>query len=338
MTLALPPTVFAQDIACTSPGAVKYETGLGAEIDDIVHIPSRFRSETREAQRNEWTFEYGNAAYANRATKQITIRQGASALNMASQLSHEVGHANYNYREDLSSRDAYIRKACVDEGFGLLENIIAHRALKKCSGMDMGLITAEPDFFLAKYEELAQRPPVYANEIGYMFCERNRVPTGETYIDYYGNWYDANYGLAVESSGVEVDAELWDRVEDMAERARLGASKLREVWPAEAGSGVRSLSKQITVAHSEIRQRSDGSVGLAYMNVAGRCISRSEVLQRYPELYLTQAPRPHDPPGTTRTVWSALGEWGEVMFAFTGKTPNCLEAISFNPWPQPLVD
>ncbi|HEY4145140.1 hypothetical protein [Pinirhizobacter sp.] len=337
MALALSPTVFAQDIACTSPGAAKYETGLGAEIDDIVHIPSRFRSETHNAQRNQWTFEYGTAAYANRSTKQITIRQGASALNMASQLSHEVGHANYGYREDLSSRDAFIRKACVDEGFGLLENIFAHRALKKCSGMDMGLVTAEPEFFLAKYEELAQRPPVYANEIGYMFCERNRVPTGESYIDYYGNWYDANYGLAVEPSNAEVDPVLWERVAEISKRVKLGAVALRKVWPGEPG-GARSISSLTTVGHSEIRQRPDDTVGIAYMDLMGRCISRGEVLRHYPDLQLTQVPRPHDPPGTTRTVWSAFGEWGEMMFAFTGSTPNCLEGISFDPRPQPFVE
>jgi hypothetical protein len=349
VALAWVPVVVASEpasFACTVDGVVKHETGLGSEVDDIVHIPSRLRSNTRSAQLDGWTFEYGAGAFTYRDTKRITIRRGASALNMVAQFSHEVGHAGYSYRPDFSSRDAYIRRACTDEGHGLVENIIAHRAMDTCASEHLGVVSAEPEWFLAKYEEMAQRPPVNIPTIGYMFCERNRVPTGETYLDYYGNWYDANHGVMTVAAAADVEPDLWRQIETFADAGRLGGAVLRTTWPFSSPvkdiassvvpngtttGGVAQLSASVFVSGSEVRADVDDKVAVASMALEGRCVTRPEIVRHYPSLAISQPPSPHGP---QRTVWSATGEWGELMFAFEEGAPDCVGTISLSPHPK----
>lgn len=336
----------ASGFECTSEGAVQYETGLGAGVDDLVHVPSRLRSNMRSVQAKGWKFEYGDGAMADRAKNLITVRRGASDLNVTAQFAHEVGHANYNYKADLSSRDAYIRKACTDEGFGLLENIIAHRATGTCSGKHLGVVTIDPDFFLARYEELAQRPPVDVSELGYTFCERNYARAGVSYIDYYGDWYDANHGREAEVASGVADPALWRQVSEMAAAGVRGGAELRAVWHARArkvsdvagGLGVASwsggalrLSSTVAIVDSEIRVDIDDNVIVAHGRVDGRCVSRAEVQRHYPGLVITQPPTPHGP---QRTVWSAFGDWGQLAFSFPQEAPSCLETLSLTPHPD----
>lgn len=327
---------------CTGDGITRNQTGLGQEVDEVAHIPNRLRAEVKSALGNRWTFEYADAAYTYREQKQVTVRRGASVLNMVSQLSHEVGHANYSYKPDLTSREAYIRKACTDEGRAVLENIHAYNAMKVCDGRDLALITAAPAVLLAKYDELSQSPPIQPAEIGYMFCETNRVPTGQTYIDYYGEWYDANHASALVSGDVNLDPELWLRIAGLAEGVRHGGGAARAVWPlgSQASFDPTSqtwratalpLTARTSISHSEIRVADDGRVAIAYLELGGRCITRGEVLAHYPGLELTSAPRAHGPLGSRSTVWSAFGAWGEVMFAFAEESPKCVRTVSFAP-------
>jgi hypothetical protein len=297
----------------------------------------------RSVQAKGWVFEYGAGAYTYRDKKLITIRSGASALNMAAQFSHEIGHANFNYRPDLSSREAFVRWACTDEGHGLIENIVAHRAMKECASMNMGVVSADPDWFLATYEEMLQSAPVNVPTIGYMFCERNHVPTGETYLDYYGNWYDANHGALVTASVADPEPVLWNRIDAVVEAGRWGGPAMRKTWPLSAPSDVRissvlpvgtrragpaSLSATVSVLSSEVRVDSNDDVTVVSMSLEGRCVTRQEVKKHYPMLEISQPPSPHGPP---RTVWSARGEWGELMFAFEADAPDCVDTISLAP-------
>ena len=345
-----PPIASAESLAnfaCTGEGAAKYETGLGSDVDDIVHVPSRLRSNMYSLKRRGWTYEYGDGAFTYRDKKRVTIRRGASPLNMTAQFSHEIGHANYAYREDLSSRDAYIRRACTDEGHGLVENIVAHRSMQTCAAEHLGIVSAEPDVLLAKYEDMVQRPPVNIPEIGYMFCERNRVPTGETYLDYYGGWYDANYGRTFKEEPVVSDPVLWDQVNVLARSGGRGGAALRAIWPMSAPAegnalnvppagtwrgGAAKLSGTVAILSSEIRTDPDGNVVIAYADLGGRCVTRSEVQAHYPTIEITQIPRAHGP---RSTVWSAFGEWGELMFTFEEDAPKCVGTISLDPQSQP---
>ncbi|MGA7438871.1 MAG: hypothetical protein WBW32_12175 [Luteibacter sp.] len=297
-------------------------------------------------QRKGWVFEYGDGSFTFREKKLVTIRKGSSGLNMTAQFAHEIGHADYSYKPDFSSRDAYVRKACTDEGFGLIENIVAHNAMNICAAIHLGLTTAEPDLFLAKYAELAQKPPILANGIGYMFCERNSVRQGLTYLDYYGDWYDANYGKAIEPASIEVEPTLWRELAEAADAGVRGGSALRTVWPATVRTvrdiapnsgvnrwegGARKLSSTVTMSGTEVRTDMDDNVIVASGRIEGRCIVRAEVMKYYPALEITQPPSPHGP---QRTVWSAYGEWGQISFGFSEEAPRCLESIAMIPHPE----
>ena len=188
---------YAGGLTCASdmptPPA-KVETKLGSEVDDIVNGVNRYRGNVSGLISTKWTFIYGESGYADRKEKIISLIRGASSLNMASQLSHEVGHAIFTPHFDESSRDAYVRTHCTDEGAALVENIIAMKTVKQCLNLDIGVMTESGAEMLSKYDEIAAKPPISFNEIGYLFCEKNfNSIDHKNYLDYYGDYYDSHY-------------------------------------------------------------------------------------------------------------------------------------------------
>ena len=343
----------AQDpsIFCTAEGVQQYVTGLGGGIDDLIHIPKRFRSEVGSAQRNQWKFQYATAAFADREKKTVNIIRGASDANMASQVSHEIGHANYVPDYDYSSRDAYIRSACTDEGRGVLENIYAYEAFKICAAIDIGLITAQPERIQAKYDELAQNLPIRPVDIGMLFCEKNiNSITHQNYLDYYGDWWDANYGKREPVKPADSrDESFLVAVENLADEAASGAADLLAAWPSAmslasaAGpnhpltrrGGGGALSGDRWMGTGEIRTDANdpGRVGIAYFALHGRCLGLAAIKSRYIDLKLTGIP--HSPLPDETTVWSAFGKWGKLSFAFANGDRDCVGQISMDPHPAP---
>jgi hypothetical protein len=343
----------AQDpsIFCTAEGVPKYVTELGDGIDDLIHIPRRLRSEVGSAQKNRWKFQYGTAAFADREKKTVNIIRGASDKNMASQVSHEIGHANYVPHYDNSSRDAYVRSACTDEGRGVLENIYAYKAFKTCAALDVGLITAEPATILAKYEELAQSLPMRPADLGMLFCEKNiNSITHQNYLDYYGDWWDANYGKREPVKPADSrDESFLVIVENLANEAASGAADLLAAWPSvmslepAAGpdhllsrrGGGAALSSDRWMGAGEIRTDINDldRVGIAYFALRGRCLSLAAIKSRYSDLALTGIPQ--SPLSSETTVWSAFGSWGKLSFVFVNDDPDCVGEISLDPHPAP---
>jgi hypothetical protein len=139
-----------------------------------------------------WQFKYDKRARTERDAKIIYIEPDNADASSSSQFSHEVGHAVLAWKPDWSSRDAYIRSACRDEGAALAENIRTREIVKQCLGIDIHLTSADEDAMMEKYRELSSHPPLNLTELGYFFCERNTVSgTGKNYIDYYGEHYDS---------------------------------------------------------------------------------------------------------------------------------------------------
>lgn len=250
---------------------------------------------------------------------------------------------------DYSSRDAYVRSACIDEGRAVLENIHAYDALKTCAAIDIGLITAESSTILAKYEELAATPPVWPDEIGMLFCEKNtNSVTHQNYLDYYGDWWDSNYGKGRAAASPDSrDEALWVVLEDLAIRATRSAPDLLAAWPSvmssESGDGPNlprsrygsggTLSSDRWMGKGEIRTGSGAPerVGIAYFALHGRCLSLAAVRSRYPGSVLTGIPHSSLPEETT--VWSVVGKWGALSFAFANRDPGCVDLISMDPHP-----
>ncbi len=173
------------------------ETGYGGGVDQIVNEPVRMHGflidlTVPDAEGEFWQFKYDKRARTERDAKIIYIEPDKADASSSSQFSHEVGHANFNWRPDWSSREAYIRSACRDEGAALAENIRTREVVKQCLGIDIHLTSAEEDAMMDKYYELLSRPPLNLSELGYFFCERNTVSgTGKNYIDHYGEYYDS---------------------------------------------------------------------------------------------------------------------------------------------------
>lgn len=184
---------------CTSqwsspPPAI--ETGYGDGVDRIINEPVRMHGllvdlKAPDAEGKSWRFQYDKWARADRKEKVIYIEPDKADISSSSQLSHEVGHAALSWKPDWSSRDAYIRSSCLDEGAALAENIRTREVVKQCLGADIHLASSEEDAMTDKYYELQSHPPLNLAELGYFFCERNTVSgSGKSYIDYYGEHYD----------------------------------------------------------------------------------------------------------------------------------------------------
>ena len=325
----------------------KLETLLGEGVDDIVHSSRRYRGDIEGLLDDDWRFLYGTAAYTDREKREIFIIKGTSDLNMASQFAHETGHARYSARVDLSSRDAYVRSRCRDEGAALSENIVLRKAVKMCIDREMGIVTAEPALMQAKYDELAQTLPVDFETLGYLFCEKNiNSVTHQNYLDYYGDWWTQNYGKsALASVPASGDATFWWKIDLLARRASQGVNALEGVWPLSSSPARREtygatvslvgdeawFSAGVTVDHSEIRLRSSekGAVALASLDLSGVCIGLNEVRAHYPDVVGTASSHPGTPGG--RISWTAYGDWGGLWFSFPSDNPKCLSSVSFHP-------
>lgn len=349
LAVTCPAFIRAQSL-CTSDlpnQPPRLETALGDGVDDIVYSSTRYRGNVESLQEDKWTFFYGASAFTDREKREIFIIRGASDLNMASQFAHETGHARYSARVDYSSRDAFVRSRCRDDGAALSENIVLRKAVKMCTDDEMGIVTAEPALMQAKYDELAETLPVDFEALGYLFCEKNiNSVTHQNYLDYYGDWWTQNYGktalASVPSSG---DAAFWSKIALLARRATQGTQALEEVWPLSSAplrreeyGAVASLvgdeawfSGGTTVERSEIRLRSSekGAVALASLDLSGVCIGLNEVRAHYPEVVGTGAAHPGVPHG--KATWTAYGDWGGLWFSFPMENPKCLSGVSFHP-------
>ena len=98
----------------------KVATGYGEGMDDIVDAPLRLQRRVEQLKSGKqggvWSFEYDDWARTDRERFVIYVQPGHSDVSTGSQFTHEVGHAMFYPSIDWSSRDAYIRSSCADEG------------------------------------------------------------------------------------------------------------------------------------------------------------------------------------------------------------------------------
>lgn len=69
--------------------------------------------------------------------------------------------------------------------------------------------------------------------------------------------------------------------------------------------------------------------GFLMLSVAGSCIPREEVLDRYKGLSITSVPRGRSP--DEQTYWSREDAWGWIRFGFAERNPDCLSSVVFDP-------
>lgn len=332
---------------CTSEFPVPpplIQTGLGSTLDELVHSAYPIQWRTKQVVRENWMINYGTSSATDKKNKIITVISGQSAPYTTSHFAHEVGHATSSFSENLTSRAAYVRSRCTDEGFALGVNIVARRTIKQCAGVDVGVVSADVPYFTEWHESMAANPPILYGDFGYAFCERNTESiSGKNYLDYYGDWYDAHYVAPPPDSRGFDSGPFFDRIESLANLATEGPKALRNYWPggeslvqsqthsnSYAGGGAH-LVEGISVIESEIRvSRDDAShLVLATMKIDAPCISLETMRARYPSVIMTDAPRTASP--DAYAAWSIFGPWGEIAFGFSYANPKCISRVTLIP-------
>ncbi len=176
---------------------------FGADAAAIVAQSPSLTRDLQALQNDGWTIVTATSggSTCNKSTKTITIdtTDNNTPASLAQVIAHEAGHARYVANVDTSSRAAFVRTNLADEGAATLSNIRAQREIIANGGPDIGIAgnsanhaayNTAYDAFVAGGSEADAR-----NAIGTIFGNGERTSnTGETYTNYYGGFYDRNYG------------------------------------------------------------------------------------------------------------------------------------------------
>jgi hypothetical protein len=335
------------------------ETALSGDVDKLVYVGERFRTNFSKLKQKGWTVFMDDAGFVDRENQEIHVQKAASDLVLTSGLSHEVGHALYKSAWNYSTKEAYLTEACRDEGHALYDNVISRRVIQGCpaeagGGPDIGIQASQPwDIYTDMVDNSGTQPLDYA-KLGMLFCENNiNSRTKQSYLEYYGDWYDQNFPGGAKSLGVSAVSgssfnmagdTFWKQIEALSEAAWKGSDTLVSAWPSndlheDSGStsygrnsqpvrfrGGRYSLGNVAISESTIATRPDGAISHASFRVEGVCIRRQDIESRYPDLVLTSVP-PY--PGMPY-AFSTFRSWGRIGFSFNDAS-NCLEAVYFHP-------
>ena len=113
-------------------------------------------------------------------------------------LAHEVGHATYPYKKDISSKASYVKGSLADEGAATLNNIKVQSEIIANGGPDIGIAGngSNHTAYNAAYDKLLKDGNADAarQAIGAQFGKGEITSnTNQPYADYYGGWYDSAY-------------------------------------------------------------------------------------------------------------------------------------------------
>lgn len=177
----------------------------GALGDDVIELAQRSPSlmdELRRLEADGWkvrTGTPGGGSFADRHLQEIVLDPNhmGSRTEAIQTLSHEVGHARYNYTPDYSSRQRYIDGALADEGVATMENIRTQREILGNGGEDIGVAgnPANHQAYNNAYDQFLQDGDAEKcrNAMGQRFGNHETTSTtGQTYEEYHGSWYDNN--------------------------------------------------------------------------------------------------------------------------------------------------
>lgn len=189
--------------AVAAPDPMGVSRIFGADAAALIAKSPSLTRDLQALQNDGWTIVTATSggSSCSRSAKTITIdtTDNNSAELLAQVIAHEVGHARYTPNVDTSSREAYIRTRSADEGAATLSNIRAQREIIANGGADIGIAGQRAnhaayntvyDAFAAGGSEVAAQ-----EAIGAVFVNGETTSTTrQSYADYYGSYYDANYG------------------------------------------------------------------------------------------------------------------------------------------------
>jgi len=180
-------------------------TGLEESVDKLAAKSPSLQKDIKQLQADGWKIDYGTAgkgsfADRNSIPPKITIDSALQGqTEQATQtLAHEVGHALHPYKDDLSSKAAFLKGTLGDEGAATLNNIKVQREIIKNSGPDIGIAgnPANHAAYTKAYDQMLKDGNAAAarDAIGTVFGSGEQTSTTlQSYADYYGGWYDQSF-------------------------------------------------------------------------------------------------------------------------------------------------
>jgi len=171
--------------------------GQSANVKALIAKSPRLEADLKALEDSNWKIGYGRlggGSYADRGFTTIILdsRVEKGTIEFVQTLSHEVGHARYPYKEDLSSRAAYLKGAMADEGAATMSNIAVQREILANGGPDIGVAGKNCATYNAAYDVFLQNGDAEAcrHAIGAVLGNEMTSTTGQTYNEYHGGWYD----------------------------------------------------------------------------------------------------------------------------------------------------
>ncbi|MEJ8852788.1 DUF2345 domain-containing protein, partial [Variovorax rhizosphaerae] len=191
-----PPASF---VAAPKGGGGSPSSKLGTGVDEFVAKSPTLQKDLEKLKSAGWSIDYGEVgkgSYADRAAKIINL-DGALVDDPARAtqiLAHETGHALYPYKENLSSKAAYVNGCLADEGAATLNNIKVQREIIANGGEDIGIAGDSKNHaaYNGAYDKFLgdKNKQAAINSIGKIFGNNEITSTtNQPYADYYGSYY-----------------------------------------------------------------------------------------------------------------------------------------------------
>jgi type VI secretion system secreted protein VgrG len=199
-TASAPDAAPAGAATAADSAANAVSTGLGDGVDKLAGKSPSLQADMKTLKDRGWRVLYGTpggGSYANRQGQVITLDGNlkANPVGATQTLSHEVGHAMYPYKEDDSSRAAYVNGCLADEGAATMNNIKVRREILANGGQDIGIAgnSANQPAYNTAYDTFVKDGNANAarKAIGDKFGEGEITSnTHQPYAEYYGSYYD----------------------------------------------------------------------------------------------------------------------------------------------------
>lgn len=191
--------------AIPAPNGAAMVTGLGNDVDQLAAKSPSLQNDLQALQQDGWDIQYGapgGGSYADKnATPPLIVIDGSEQGNPAAvtqSLAHEVGHARYTYTPDYTTKTNFMNGVLGDEGAATMNNIRVQREILSNGGADIGIAgnPANHPAYEAAYNayQTSGDAATARQTIGSIFAHGEITSTtGQSYYDYYGGWYDANF-------------------------------------------------------------------------------------------------------------------------------------------------
>ena len=183
-----------------SPVADFMANEVGEDVDKLVGMSPGLQADLKKLGDAGWQINYreaGKGSDTDRSNSFIwldsTLKNNPRTLTET--LSHEVGHAMYSYKPDYSSKAAYVSGTLKDKAAATMNNIRTEREILEHGGPDIGILGVNHAAYSQAYDQFLKdgNTATCLDAIGAAFGNETTSITRQTYVDYYGSWYENSH-------------------------------------------------------------------------------------------------------------------------------------------------